>query len=191
MAVLTWPPPANGSNIPDTAPTTLTPTQVLDPTNPIDPSRFATALEALPLDALHSKAAEIRNSIAHLRHSNEQMMPFADDGDADCREAMFENLQVVGRMNTRLGLLKAEVEGRGMMWVRHEDDLRDKVEGNGEGSDANGSSGSHGVNGVNGHATQATSGGADSRGRGRWGASLIEQPTIRTVKSITWRQRGV
>jgi hypothetical protein len=48
---------------------------------PIDRVRFAEALESLPLDALHSKVAELRNSMNHLRSSNEQMMPFADQGD--------------------------------------------------------------------------------------------------------------
>ncbi|EMD01264.1 hypothetical protein BAUCODRAFT_567208 [Baudoinia panamericana UAMH 10762] len=87
-----------------------------DPTNPISPTAFALAIHDLPLDTLHSKAAEITNSIMHLRHSNEQMLPFAEEGDNECREAMFENLQVIARMNERIGLLKAEVEGRGMMW---------------------------------------------------------------------------
>ncbi|KAK5108414.1 hypothetical protein LTR62_008370 [Meristemomyces frigidus] len=85
--------------------------------HPINPARFAAALEALPLDALHSKAAEIRNSIAHLRRSNEQMLPFADEGDQDCKDAMFENLTVIGRMNGRVQMLKTEVERRGMVWV--------------------------------------------------------------------------
>lgn len=88
--------------------------------NPIDPTRFAAALESLPLDALHAKAAEITNSISHLRHSNAQMLPFAEAGDADCREAMFENLAVIGRMNERTGLLRAEVERRGMRWAEGE-----------------------------------------------------------------------
>lgn len=48
---------------------------------PIDSARFASALEDLPVDALHSKAAELRNSMAHLKYSNEQMVPFADQGD--------------------------------------------------------------------------------------------------------------
>lgn len=48
---------------------------------PIDRARFAEALESLPLDALHSKVAELRNSMHHLRTSNEQMVPFADEGD--------------------------------------------------------------------------------------------------------------
>lgn len=48
---------------------------------PIDIPSFTRALESLPVDALHTKAAEIRNSISHLRSSNEQMLPFADQGD--------------------------------------------------------------------------------------------------------------
>ena len=48
---------------------------------PIDRARFSEALQSLPIDALHSKVAELRNSIEHLRSSNEQMIPFADDGD--------------------------------------------------------------------------------------------------------------
>lgn len=89
-------------------------------TNPIDPSRFALALEALPLDALHAKAAELRNNIAHLKSSNEQMLPFAEEGDDDCREAMFENLSVIGRINQRIRLLREEVEKRGMRWSEGE-----------------------------------------------------------------------
>lgn len=91
-------------------------------TNPISPERFALALESLPLDALHAKVAEIRNSISHLRSSNEQMMPFADEGDQDCKEAMFENLTVIGRMNERIELIRREVEGRGMLWGDAEDE---------------------------------------------------------------------
>src|ERR1700761_2458055 len=97
---------------------------------PIDPARFALALEGLPLENLHAKAAELRNSIAHLKSSNEQMMPFADEGDDDCREAMFENLAVIGRMNERIALLRAEVEKRGMRWS--EGEVEDAKMGNGE-----------------------------------------------------------
>lgn len=48
---------------------------------PIDVPGFTRALQDLPVDALHTKAAELQNSIAHLKSSNEQMVPFADDGD--------------------------------------------------------------------------------------------------------------
>jgi len=87
---------------------------------PIDPLRFAEALETLPLDALHAKAAELLNSISQLRSSNLQMSPFADEGDADCKEAMFENLGVITRMHERVELIKAEVEKRGMPWPSEE-----------------------------------------------------------------------
>jgi hypothetical protein len=87
---------------------------------PIDPLRFAEALETLPLDALHAKAAELSNSISQLRSSNLQMAPFADEGDADCKEAMFENLGVITRMHERVELIKAEVEKRGMPWPSEE-----------------------------------------------------------------------
>lgn len=100
----------------------------------ISPARFADALTTLPLDALYAKAAELRNSILHLRHSNEQMLPFADQGDADCREAMFENLGVIGRMNERLGLVRREVEERGMVWHEEADDLRDGRRGGDRGA---------------------------------------------------------
>lgn len=87
---------------------------------PIDPLRFAEALETLPLDALHAKAAELQNSIEQLRSSNEQMVPFADEGDQDCKDAMFENLGVITRMHDRVELIRAEVEKRGMPWPSEE-----------------------------------------------------------------------
>lgn len=88
-------------------------------TDHITPERFATAIADLPFSNLYTKAAELRNSIAHLKSSNEQMMPFADEGDQDCKEAMFENLTVIGRMNERIALLKGEVERRGGVWSEH------------------------------------------------------------------------
>lgn len=103
---------------------------------PIDPLRFAEALEALPLDALHAKAAELQNSIGHLRSSNDQMLPFADEGDQDCKEAMFENLGVIGRMNERVGLIKAEVEKRGMPWPSEEREGGGGVVGSSEAGEA-------------------------------------------------------
>ena len=109
---------------------------------PIDPARFALALEGLPIENLHTKAAEIRNSIAHLKHSNEQMLPFADEGDDDCREAMFENLTVINRMNERIELLRAEVEKRGMRWSEGEVEDSKMVNGDGKAVVVN----------VNGHA---------------------------------------
>ncbi|KAK4988980.1 hypothetical protein LTR50_003576 [Elasticomyces elasticus] len=127
-------------------------------TAPISPAAFASALPSLPLDSLHAKAAELRNSIAHLKSSNEQMMPFADDGDQDCKDAMFENLCVIGRMQTRVQLLRDEVERRGMRWADAEEeeaaaDARVNgsatVEGGEEGH-VNGTVGRQGVSGGSG-----------------------------------------
>lgn len=90
---------------------------------PISPARFALALKDLPLSTLHLKAAELRNSIAHLDYSNEQLKPFADgaegDGgpDQDCADAIKENEVVIARMLERIELLKQEVEGRGSSWL--------------------------------------------------------------------------
>lgn len=87
---------------------------------PITSSRFAAALQDLPLSSLHSTAAEIRNSQVHLESSNTELKPHADEGDTVCKEAIEENLEVIERMKGRLRLLKAEVERRGMPWVEDE-----------------------------------------------------------------------
>jgi len=94
-------------------------------TAPISPARFAAALKDLPLSTLHLKAAELRNSIAHLDYSNEQLKPFAggtepsSNGvpDQDCVDAIRENEVVIERMKERIELLRAEVEGRGSSWT--------------------------------------------------------------------------
>jgi hypothetical protein len=105
-------------------------------TLPITPARFAAALRDLPISTLHLKAAELRNSIAHLDYSNEQLKPFAYpsqypsseaaavgsdgaamEGDQDCEEAIKENEIVIQRMEERIGLLKAEAERRGLTWT--------------------------------------------------------------------------
>ncbi|PTB67285.1 hypothetical protein BBK36DRAFT_1116368 [Trichoderma citrinoviride] len=46
-------------------------------TTPISPARFASAIKDLSLSMLHLKVLEIRNSIAHLQYSNDQLAPFA------------------------------------------------------------------------------------------------------------------
>ena len=84
---------------------------------PISAASFAEAIQDLPLGNLHSKAAEIRNSMLHLITSNEQLQTFADEGDQDCAEALQENVDVLSRMEIRVSLLKQEVERRGFMWA--------------------------------------------------------------------------
>ena len=95
---------------------------------------FAIAIKDLPVDTLYAKAAELLNSMQHLRDSNAQMKEFADEGDEVCKEAIAENDVVIARIAERVQLCKAEVEGRGMRWTGHveaqtEDDQEPKVNG--------------------------------------------------------------
>ncbi|MCJ1421327.1 hypothetical protein MMC32_007690 [Xylographa parallela] len=118
---------------------------------PITPARFAAALPDLPLSSLHAKAAELRNSIAHLEASNDQLRPFADEGDPDCADAIHENEEVMKRMSDRIVLLKAEVEGRGFLWDNGPTDINGKEPGEENVDMVNGDTtsgaGSHGVDG--------------------------------------------
>jgi hypothetical protein len=114
---------------------------------PISPTRFAAALTDLPLSTLHLKVLELRNSIAHLDYSNEQLRPFAEgtatttttttttgpstttssetqtqtqgpsEPDPDCLDAIRENEAVIARMQARIALVRAEVERRGLSWA--------------------------------------------------------------------------
>ncbi|ODH13512.1 hypothetical protein ACO22_07183 [Paracoccidioides brasiliensis] len=88
---------------------------------PITPQAFAEALKSLPLSFLYAKGSELRNSIAHLQRSNDELARYmaeeAPDGrDKDCEDAIRENEEVVVHMRERIELLKVEVEGRGQMW---------------------------------------------------------------------------
>ncbi|KAL8955121.1 MAG: hypothetical protein Q9193_006901 [Seirophora villosa] len=87
---------------------------------PIPLERFADAIAELPLDNLHAKAAELRNSIIHLVASNEQLQEYADDGDAECADAIQENEDVIERTRDRIMLLRNEVENRGFRWGEDE-----------------------------------------------------------------------
>ncbi|KAI9764010.1 MAG: hypothetical protein M1840_008958 [Geoglossum simile] len=103
---------------------------------PITASAFAQALPLLPLSALHSKVAELRNSISHLISSNNELKPFAEAGDQECIDAIEENREVIGRMEERLELVKAEVERRGLRWEEEwgveEANTQEVGEGSGE-----------------------------------------------------------
>lgn len=119
-------------------PTTPLPTQNMT-TDPIPPSKFASALLDLPLSTLHLKVLELRNSIAHLDYSNEQLQPFATPTDTApdpvCVEAIAENCVVIARMQERIGLVRAEVERRGVEWVHFssgEVEEEEVVKGEGE-----------------------------------------------------------
>lgn len=85
---------------------------------PITLTRFATALNDLPIDAIYSKYSELRNNITHMESSNKQLEDFArENDDRDCYEALLENRQVIKRFEERLDALKKEVtEVRGLPW---------------------------------------------------------------------------
>ncbi|KAI0533925.1 hypothetical protein GGR58DRAFT_85521 [Xylaria digitata] len=101
-------------------------------TQPISSARFAEALQDLPASSLALKVLELRNSIAHLDYSNAELKPFADgttptldqggntaeagQPDQDCKDAIAENEAVIARMQERIELIRAEVEGRGLNW---------------------------------------------------------------------------
>ncbi|EKG11314.1 hypothetical protein MPH_11579 [Macrophomina phaseolina MS6] len=114
---------------------------------PISPAAFAEAIKELTLPSLHAKAAELRNSIYHLRRSNVQLQPFADEGDRDCADAIKENEEVMARMEDRIELLKLEVEvNRGMPWVEDAktDGGKEQLNGDAGGAQRDGSTGSVG-----------------------------------------------
>ncbi|RDA84660.1 hypothetical protein CP532_3514 [Ophiocordyceps camponoti-leonardi (nom. inval.)] len=87
-------------------------------TTPISPSRFAAALVDLSPGMLHLKLLEIRNSVAHLQYSNDQLKPFAEaeTPDQDCVDALRENDVVIDRMAERVALIRVDVERRGLCW---------------------------------------------------------------------------
>ncbi|KAJ6446077.1 hypothetical protein O9K51_00844 [Purpureocillium lavendulum] len=133
-------------------------------TRPIAPARFAAALKELSVGMLHLKVLEIRNSIAHLQYSNDQLKPFADgsataldaagaaattttttaggEPDQDCVDAIRENEQVIDRMAERIALIRIEVEERGMSWTEFQS--KDELESKDTDADADANAGTNG-----------------------------------------------
>lgn len=116
---------------------------------PISHERFAQAIEDLPLANLHLKASELRNSIAHLLSSNEQLQPYAEEDDQDCMDAIHENEEVLVRLRERVALLRREVERRGFRWGDAEVEDRENKNGdtvmvNGGEEPEQGGTGAHG-----------------------------------------------
>ncbi|KAK2805988.1 hypothetical protein FQN50_006003 [Emmonsiellopsis sp. PD_5] len=100
--------------------------------HPISAPAFAEALKSLTLPSLYAKASELRNSIAHLHRSNDELARYIAETapDKDCEDAIRENEEVVRRMEERIELLRGEVEGRGSKWGV---DVVANGEGEGEG----------------------------------------------------------
>jgi hypothetical protein len=85
-------------------------------TLPITPARFAAALADLPISSLHAKITELRNNIAHLQKSNQELEDYIrENADKDCYEALMENKDVIKRFEERIELVKREItEVRGL-----------------------------------------------------------------------------
>ncbi|KAL4888399.1 hypothetical protein BDV59DRAFT_138947 [Aspergillus ambiguus] len=106
---------------------------------PISLDAFAEAIQELPLSVVHAKASELRNSIAHLRRSNAELQAFVaescdtDDEKRELEGYISENEGVIGSMNDRIMLLKAEVERRGQVWIeeRPATEAKERPAGNG------------------------------------------------------------
>jgi hypothetical protein len=152
-------------------------------TTPISPAAFAAALKDLSLSLLHLKVLELRNSIAHLDYSNEELRPFADgtqavlssstpQPDQDCIDAIAENETVISRMLERIELIKAEVEERGCSWTEFQskEEVEAEERRRGEGLEGRGL-----VNGVNGHAENGL---GEEEGSNPWRDGTFQTGTI-------------
>ncbi|CRG85628.1 hypothetical protein PISL3812_02669 [Talaromyces islandicus] len=92
---------------------------------PIGPEAFAEAIKSLPLSSLYAKVSELRNSIAHLSRSNEELRTYIRESEEgpdspdnkELENYVVENEAVMQAMAQRIGLLKAEVEDRGQQWM--------------------------------------------------------------------------
>jgi len=165
---------------------------------PISPTRFAAAIKDLSLSSLHLKVLELRNSIAHLDYSNEQLRPFAEGlataispsfpptssetqqreaPDQDCIDAIRENELVISRMQERIRLLREEVEARGFSWAEFQSKEEAEKASQGAAPDAgvtlpSTTTTANGVNGVNGHSEE-------EEGRNPWRDGTFTTGVIR------------
>ncbi|PKY00918.1 hypothetical protein P168DRAFT_66752 [Aspergillus campestris IBT 28561] len=129
---------------------------------PISPAAFTEAIKELPLAVVYAKASELQNSIAHLQRSNSELKTFvAESADTlqekqELENYIAENEGVMGSMNERIGLLKAEVEGRGQKWIELDELAPDAKTG---------SPGANGAGAANGHGSSAPQGSSSAADR--------------------------
>ncbi|KAI1137897.1 hypothetical protein F5Y05DRAFT_65213 [Hypoxylon sp. FL0543] len=131
---------------------------------PIDAARFAEALKHLPGENLALKVLEIRNAIAHLDYAISELRPFAEgrppspllhegetaEPDQDCIDAIAEDEIVIARMQSRLEMIRAEVERRGLSWREFQgipDEEKEDSSATTNGADAGSNNATNGVNG--------------------------------------------
>src|SRR3569833_720707 len=109
---------------------------------PISSAEFAEAIKDLPLDSLHLKVLETRNSIVHLDYSNEELRPYADGREAvlgapagqasgvpdqDCIDAIKENELLIEKQQSNKRQIRAEVESRGCSWTKNQNREKKKT----------------------------------------------------------------
>lgn len=174
---------------------------------PISAELFALAIKDLPASSLHFKARELRNSLAHLDYSNQQLLPYTDgtngEADPDCLDAIKQNEIVIERHNARLALLKIEVESRGMNWrefmtseeldEQSNDTARNGDLVDGEGNLVNGNAAGHnsGTNGTNTTSRTRNAGTTSGNGTTAFRSRYTEGPwadgtfTVGTISSST------
>lgn len=115
-------------------------------TIPITASIFADAIKELPLSTVYAKVSELRNSISHLHRSNDELRSFitssceSEDDRRELESYVSENEGVVASMQERIGLLKAEVENRGQLWIEVENATDARTDGSQTTSTVNGAS---------------------------------------------------
>ncbi|RYP76376.1 hypothetical protein DL771_001815 [Monosporascus sp. 5C6A] len=175
---------------------------------PISPARFAEALKDLPASSLALKVLELRNSIAFLDYSNAELKPFAEGTvtavdvdsnsqqqqhagrpDQDCIDAIAENEVVIARMQERIELVRAEVEGRGLDWRefqgKPEEDAAAAEASNGTStSESRAAAAGSLTNGVNGHASGEESGQHEA-----WRDGTFQTGTIRGASDVELLQQ--
>ncbi|KAL1990653.1 hypothetical protein VTN49DRAFT_6492 [Thermomyces lanuginosus] len=148
---------------------------------PITPEAFAAAIKELSLPSIYAKVAELRNSIAHLTRSNDELRTYIRESGEDPESEenrelaayIVENEGVMQAMAERIGLCKMEVEARGLVWREEilQDSPRDSTgEGvtNGVGGDEEEEE-DRVVNGVSERSTPVMNGVRDSGGDSRRG----------------------
>ena len=170
------------------------PTMSSADTTPIPTARFAGALKELSVEMLHLKVLEIRNSIAHLQYSNDQLKPFAEgtsvaasdttttttsqpaEPDQDCIDAIRENEQVIDRMAERIALIRIEVEERGVSWTEFQS--KDEVEENQRQQQENAAPDTAHSSGANGQ-VNGGSHGSEQQQHSAWTDGTFQTGTIR------------
>jgi hypothetical protein len=166
---------------------------------PITAAAFASAIKSLPLSSVYAKAIELRNSIAHLVRSNEELKEYictssssmstteaSANAEAENRELesyVLENEGVIEAMKSRMELCRAEVEERGQLWLDELDgpsdgDVRPKLA-------ALEDDGEIRLNGVNGTTSEEEDGPQTQRSN-----DVLRSTTISRTSEITSNQHN-